>query len=64
MVDVLEVTRNYYSSTRISNSLLKATQNPRLLKIKKDHPELFENDDSTAFRVGSAVDCLLTSPSE
>lgn len=55
---------SYYKSTRLSNSLLKSTQNPRLLKLKRENPELFENDDSTAFRIGSAVDCLLTSPSD
>ena len=64
MESALEVTKNYYQSTRISNSLLKSVQNPRLLKLKKDRPELFENEDSTAFRIGSAVDCLLTSPKE
>lgn len=56
-----EIINAYYASPRISNSLLKATQNPRLLKLKKDNPELFE-DDSTALRVGSAVDCLLADP--
>lgn len=51
----------YYKSPRISNSLLKAIANPRILKLKKDNPELFE-DDSASLRIGSAVDCLLTDP--
>jgi hypothetical protein len=53
--------KSYYRSKRISNSLLKAVQNPRLLKLKRDNPELFE-DDSSSLRIGSAVDCLLTDP--
>jgi len=51
----------YYKSPRVSNSLLKSVQNPRVLKLKKDNPELFD-EDSVALRVGSAVDCLLTDP--
>jgi len=53
--------KKYYLSKRKSNSLLKSTNNPRLLKLKRDRPELFD-EDSVALRVGSAVDCLLTDP--
>lgn len=59
----IEITKEYYASTRLSNSLLKSIQNPRLFKLKRERPDLFENDDTTALRVGSAVDCLLTSSS-
>lgn len=30
--------------------------------MKRDNPELFEDEDDTALRIGSSVDCLLTSP--
>jgi hypothetical protein len=39
----------YYKSPRVSNSLLKSVQNPRVLKLKKDNPELFD-EDSVALR--------------
>jgi hypothetical protein len=64
MENGLEVTKNYYASTRISNSLLKAIQSPRILQLKKEKPELFEGEDKTSFKIGSAVDCLLTAPRE
>ena len=51
----------YYNSPRLSNSTLSAIQVPRLLKLKKENPKLEE--DSVSLRVGSALDCLLTSPS-
>lgn len=53
----------YYKSPRFSNSMLGAVQNPRLLELKRKYPEKFELDDSTALRIGSGLDCLLTSPS-
>lgn len=64
MIDSKSVVRinNYYSNPRLSNSLLSAMTNPRVFKLKRERPELFENDDKTALRIGSAVDCLLTSP--
>lgn len=58
----LERINNYYTNPRLSNSLLSAMTNPRIFKLKKERPELFENEDKTALRIGSAVDCLLTSP--
>lgn len=54
--------KSYYKSTRISNSLLSAVQSPRLLKLKRENPELYGEDGAVALRVGSAIDCLLTSP--
>lgn len=51
----------YYKSPRISNSLLGAVENPRLLKMRMENPELKE--DTPSLRIGSALDCLLTSPS-
>jgi len=51
----------YYSSRRISNSLLKSIQNPRAAKLRRDFPELYEKN-STSLKIGSAVDCLLTDP--
>lgn len=52
---------DYYKSPRISNSLLGAVENPRLLKMRMENPELKE--DTPSLRIGSALDCLLTSPS-
>ncbi len=51
--------QEYFSSKRISNSLLGSLQNPRQVKMKMDHPEM-EDDDKKHFRVGSALDCKLT----
>jgi hypothetical protein len=53
---------DYYKINRISNSLLSSLLNPRVAKMKRDNPELFEDEDDTALRIGSSVDCLLTSP--
>lgn len=36
--------------------------NPKVANLKRNNPELFEDEDDTALRIGSAVDCLLTSP--
>jgi len=52
--------KEYFASPRVSNSILGMMQNPRLLKLKKENPKL-EDEDKKHFRVGSAVDCLLTS---
>lgn len=51
----------YYKSPRISNSLLGAVENPRHLKMRLENPQLKE--DTPSLRIGSALDCLLTSPS-
>lgn len=53
----------YYKNPRVSNSLLGTMNNPRLVKLKRDRPDLFEDDEYRSFRIGSAVDCLLTDPS-
>lgn len=62
MITTPQQIEDYYKSPRLSNSALSAVQNPRLLKLKREFPEAFELEDSTALRVGSALDCLLTSP--
>ena len=36
--------------------------NPRLVKLKRDYPEKFQDEEYRALRIGSALDCLLTSP--
>lgn len=51
--------KEYYQIKRVSNSLLSCYQNPRLLKLKMDNPDM-EDDDKRHFRIGSALDCLLT----
>lgn len=52
---------NYFKSKRVSNSLLKALSNPRWVKIKMDNPDQ-EDEDKRHFRLGSALDCILTDP--
>lgn len=52
--------KEYFASKRISNSLLGALSNPRWVKMKMDNPDA-EDEDKKHFRVGSALDCLLTS---
>lgn len=52
---------SYYKEPRVSNSMLNAISNPKLFREMQLHPEKFEdNDDKPYFRIGSAVDCLLT----
>lgn len=53
--------KEYFDSPRLSNSLLKKLRNPRILKLQKENPEI-EDSDKAHFRIGAAVDCLLTSP--
>jgi len=36
--------------------------NPRLAYLRITEPELFEDEDKVHLRLGSAVDCLLTTP--
>ena len=50
---------DYYKIKRVSNSLLSLYSNPRLLKMKMDNPDS-EDEDKRHFRVGSALDCMLT----
>lgn len=51
--------KKYYQSKRINNSLLGMMDNPRWFKWKRDHPDT-EDDEKRHFRVGSALDTLLT----
>lgn len=52
---------SYYKEPRVSNSLLNGINNPKLFREMQLYPEKFEdNDDKPYFRIGSAVDCLLT----
>lgn len=53
--------KEYYSDPSISNSLLGLMSNPRWVKLKMENPEIEDNDKSF-FRIGSALDCLLTDP--
>jgi hypothetical protein len=48
----------------VSNSLLSGILNPKLFWLKRNKPELFEDEEDTHYRIGSAVDCLLTSPQD
>ena len=52
----------YFKNASVSNSLLSAiADNPKWVKFRRDNPDL-EDEDKKYFRVGSALDCLLTSP--
>lgn len=58
-----EKIKQYFATKAISNSLLTALQNPRYMKMKLENPDM-EEGDKPFFRIGSAVDCLLTSPEQ
>lgn len=51
----------YYTAEGINNSMLSLMLNPRWVKLRLENPEI-EDDDKKHFRIGSALDCLLTSP--
>lgn len=53
--------KQYFQTKAVSNSFLKALWNPRWIKFKFDNPDA-EDDEKSHLRVGSALDCLLTSP--
>lgn len=53
--------RQYYASPRLSNSMLTLVGQPHLLKWKLENPDA-EDDDMKYFRVGSALDTILTAP--
>jgi hypothetical protein len=53
--------KEYISAKALSNSTLGLMLNPRWVKLKLENPEI-EDNDTTYFRTGSALDCLLTSP--
>lgn len=54
-------TEEYFNVKAISNSLLSTLHNPRWLRIKMENPDT-EDEDRVHFRIGSALDCLLTTP--
>ena len=51
----------YFSAKAINNSLLKMVYNPYWIKWKIEHPEA-DKEDKRHFRIGAALDCLLTDP--
>jgi len=51
----------YFNVKAISNSLLGTLHNPRWLRIKMENPDT-EDDEKVHFRIGSALDCILTTP--
>lgn len=51
----------YFATKAVNNSLLSATSNPFWIKWKKDNPEA-DKEEFRYFRIGAAVDCLLTDP--
>lgn len=51
----------YFKNDALSNSLLGLMLNPRWVRLRKENPEI-EDDDKKYFRIGAALDCLLTSP--
>lgn len=53
--------KQYFQTKAISNSFLGSLWNPRWVKFKFDNPDA-EDEEKSYFRVGSALDCLLTSP--
>lgn len=57
----VEDIRDYYASHRMSNSLLKLIKYPRAFKAKIDGEEV-PSEETKSLRIGSALDCILTSP--
>lgn len=57
----MEKINEYFSRKAVSNSLLGALFNPKWIKFRMDNPDL-EDEEKSFFRIGSALDCLLTSP--
>ena len=51
--------KEYFAAKRLSNSVLGSLVNPRWVKMKMDNPDM-EDDDKKHFRIGSALDCILT----
>jgi len=52
----------YFKTQAVNNSLLSQTFNPMWIKWNRDNPEL-DREEFRYFRIGSAVDCLLTDAS-
>lgn len=53
--------KDYYANKRMSNSLLGLIQYPTIFKARLDG-EPRPDDEAAHLRIGSALDCLLTSP--
>lgn len=53
--------KQYFQTKALSNSFLGSLWNPRWVKIKLDNPDM-EDEDKKYFRIGSALDCILTDP--
>jgi len=59
-----KVIQNYYNSPALSNSTLKLLiHNPLEFKFKMLGYEV-DKEESKALKIGSALDCLLTSPED
>lgn len=55
--------QEYFNASGLNASTLKQLHNPKWIKWRKENPET-EDDDKTHFRIGSALDCLLTRPED
>lgn len=53
----------YYKSDRLNASTLKGLHNPKWIKFQRDNPDA-EDEEKRHFRIGSAIDAILTSPGE
>lgn len=52
----------YRTSDRLNYSTLKLLwDDPYLVKWKKENPDS-EDEESAAYRIGGAIDCVLTTP--
>jgi hypothetical protein len=51
--------KKYFSSKAVNNSLLKKVENPAWIRYWEENTQL-ETEDIRHFRIGRAVDCLLT----
>lgn len=61
MVDIQTRVNDYFASQDINNSLLNLCFNPKWLEFKLNNRDL-EDTEKEHFRVGSAIDSLLTQP--
>jgi hypothetical protein len=55
--------KEYFASPRLNASRLKELHNPKWIKYKMDNPD-DEDEEKRHFRVGSALDCMMTTPEE
>ena len=51
--------KRYFASKAINNSLLKKVERPAWIRWWEEHTQV-EDDDNRYFRIGRAVDCMLT----